>query len=362
MARAQRWQFTGLALIGTLLLTMGLSLLTIGSAWADGAAGGGGDDSLTSIDGSTTSRQANGSPDGGFGATVGLHEGTGSLDLTDALGTEGGPRLKDIGHLDGVRANQLFGLGLVVGLAGTGDDSALTQQMVSNYLFTQNLTVEPGQLKGKNFSAVTITANLPGYAQSGDTLDVTVSAMGNTKSLEGGMLLFSPLKGANGEIYAAAQGPMTLGAFGASAASGGARASASKNFLTVGMIPNGATVEQAISSGIPGTSRFNWILSENDFTTAQHAAEALNKALPGCAATAEDGQRISLQAPAGYPGGMVAFIAAVEQVKVATDAIARIVINERNGTIVAGAEVKIKPVSVAHGNVTVEVTEGFAES
>ncbi|HYE78523.1 MAG TPA: flagellar basal body P-ring protein FlgI [bacterium] len=283
-----------------------------------------------------------------------------------ALLAQSAPRLKDIGRLNGLRTNQLYGIGLVTGLAGTGDDlgaAKFTAQMVANYLQRQGVTADAATLKAKNFAAVTITAEIPPFVQVGDTIDITVAAMGTSKSLEGGQLILTPLKAANGQVYAAAQGPITLGAFGATAAIGGARASAQKNFLTVGRIPNGATIERPVASDLPtGRSRMEWALQENDFTTAQRAAAALNQTFRGAEARAEDGQRISFRLPAGYPGTLVDFLAQVEQVQVQTDMPARIVLNERNGTIVAGANVRIKPVSVAHGSLTVTVVEGFGVS
>lgn len=350
------------------LLSLSLLLLLIAPALADGAqppgAGGASGDPEVFPDsaGATGSGSTSGTAIPGGQLAGASTTDAGSLDLTALAKDAGGPRLKDIGKVGGLRINQLYGLGLVVGLAGTGDDSRLTQQMAANYLQRQDLPMPAALLKGKNATAVTLTAVLPAFVQPGDQLDVLVSAMGNTKSLDGGVLLLSPLKAANGEVIALAQGPLTLGAFGGSAGQGGARAGAQKNFLTAARIPDGALVERAVRSDLPPGGRFHWVLKEPDFTTAQRAAAALNRALPGSLAIAEDAQRIALQPPATFRGSFVDFLAQVEQVPVLTDMPMRIVINERNGTIVAGAGTKIKPVSIAHGSLTVSIREGFAVS
>jgi|GEM_PF-951530 len=351
----------------TLLLLAMLSLLPA-IAYADGSAGaadGTSGDPEAFGDSTTAGAPTRGVPalPGGIPVGTGTDEDDGGeLDVTDAFGGEGDPRLKDIGKVGGLRTNQLYGIGVVMGLAGSGDDSQLTTQIVSNFLKRQDLPVDAALLKGKNVAAVTITAVLPPFVQVGDTIDITISAMGNTKSLEGGILLLSPLKAPNGELIALGQGAITLGAVGASAGSGGARASAQKNFLTVGKVLNGAIVERPVISDLPSGGRFQWVLKEADFTTAQRAADALNTKLPGCLAIAEDAQAISLQPPSGFRGTLVDFLAQVEQIQVATDAVARIVVNERNGTIVAGQNVRIKPMSVVHGNLSLTVTEGFAIS
>lgn len=347
------------------LIACSLLMLSASSVWADGADGVVGDDPEVFADAVSTGAGSTDSASGGFlGLPVGSGSGTGeaTLDLTGLTDPGKGPRLKDIGKVGGLRTNQLYGVGVVVGLAGTGDDSRMTSQIISNFLKRQDLPLETALLKGKNATAVTLTAELPPFVQVGDTLDLTVSAMGNTKSLEGGILLLSPLKAPNGELIALAQGPITLGAVGASGGSGGAKSSAQKNFLTVGRVLNGALIERPVASDLPRGGRLYWTLKEPDFTTAQRAAAALNLTIPGSLAIAEDAQRIALQMPASFRGSFVDFLATVEQVQVATDIPARIVINERNGTIVAGHKVRIKPVNVAHGNVTITVTEGFAVS
>ncbi len=271
-------------------------------------------------------------------------------------------RLKDIARLQGVRKNQLFGVGLITGLSGTGDDTnsvKFTAQAISNMLNNMGIAASPSDIRVKNFASVMVTADLPPFAKPGNLIDITVSSMGNAKSLEGGTLVMTPLQAANGEIYAVAQGAITLGGFGASGQSG---AKVKKNFLTVGRIPSGAIVEREVPFTFSDGDILTWILRKSDFTTATCAARAINKMYPSSKATAVDPSTIKMIIPRKSYSNPVGFIAQIEQIEIGVDAPSKIVINEKNGTIVLGGNVKIMPVSIAHGNITVSVSESFGIS
>jgi len=261
-------------------------------------------------------------------------------------------RLKDIVTVEGVRENQLVGMGLVVGLQGTGDKGQLAMQMMSNMSQQFGVTVDPKQVRSKNAAVVTVTCQLSPFLLPGQNTDVVVSAIGDAKSLEGGVLLQTPLKAANGQVYAVAQGPLTLGGW----SDTGAASTVKKNVVTVGRIPNGAIVEQGVEMDYAGGGTINLLLRQSDFTTAQRVASAINDQF-GNVAHAADGRRIEVSLPQRYAASPSAFIASIEGMSVTPDAIARIVVNERTGTVVMGGNVKIGNVSVAHGNLTVQVRE-----
>jgi flagellar P-ring protein precursor FlgI len=261
-------------------------------------------------------------------------------------------RVKDIVTVEGVRDNQLIGMGLVVGLQGTGDKGTMAAQMMSNMTEQFGVQMDPKQIKSKNAAVVTVTCQLAPYLSPGQNADVLVSAMGDAKSLEGGVLLQTPLKGANGQIYAVAQGPLTIGGWSQS----GAAASAKKNVVTVGRIPNGAIVEQGVGMNYDNNGVVNLLLRNSDFTTAQRIAAAINQKF-GAVAHASDPGRVSVKVPAGYSGSPAAFVASIENMAVRPDTIAKVVVNERTGTVVMGGNVRIGNVSVAHGNLTVRVSE-----
>ncbi len=271
-------------------------------------------------------------------------------------------RLKDIARLQGVRKNQLFGVGLITGLSGTGDDTnsvKFTAQAISNMLNNLGIAASPSDIRVKNFASVMVTADLPPFAKPGDLIDITISAMGNAKSLVGGTLVMTPLQAANGEIYAVAQGAITLGGFGVSGQTG---AKVKKNFLTVGRIPSGAIVEREVPFTFRDGDMLTWVLRKSDFTTATCAARAINSVYPSSRATAVDPSTIRMRIPGKSCSNPVGFIAQIEQIEIGVDAISKIVINEKNGTIVLGGNVKIMPVSIAHGNITVSVSESFGVS
>lgn len=259
-------------------------------------------------------------------------------------------RLKDLGRMEGVRSNQLVGMGLVIGLQGTGDKGDLVTAMLGN--LTQNFGIVIGRddLKSKNAAVVTVTCQLPPFARNGETIDVTVSAIGNSKSLEGGVLLQAPLKAANGSVYAVAQGPVSIGGFSA----GASGSTVSKNISTTGRIPGGAIVERETrwNSGDGETIRF--LLREPDFTTADRVAKALNDQF-GSVALVSDAGCVEIRIPQNYMGRTPHFIATLEKLEIRPDTIARVVVNERTGTVAMGGNVKISEVAVAHGNLTVTI-------
>lgn len=262
-------------------------------------------------------------------------------------------RIKDIITVEGVRDNQLVGMGLVVGLQGTGDKGPMAGQMMSNMTTQFGVTIDPKTIKSKNAAVVTVTCQLSPFLAPGQNTDVLVSAMGDAKSLEGGVLLQTPLKAANGQVYAVAQGPLTIGGW----SEGGAAATTKKNVVTVGRIPNGAIVEQGVMMDYAGDGTMNLLLNNSDFTTAQRVASAINTKF-GNIAHAVDGRRVSVNVPSNYVRSPSAFIASIESMTIRPDTVARVVVNERTGTIVMGGNVRIGNVGVAHGNLMVKVSEG----
>lgn len=265
-------------------------------------------------------------------------------------------RLKDIAAVQGVRGNQLVGYGLVVGLDGTGDGngSTFTPQSVASMLQKFGITVAPGALQLKNVAAVMVTATLPPFARNGSAIDVTVSSLGDAKSLQGGTLLQTPLQAANNKVYAVAQGAISVGGF---LAGGGAGGAVAKNFVTAGRVPGGALVEQDVPTTLLGASSgtLDVTLSQPDFTTAARLANAINNHKPYgvTMAVAADAGTIRV----GFTPGSdaVSVIASLENVPVDTDQIAKVVINERTGTVVMDGNVEVSACAVAHGNLTVSI-------
>ena len=262
-------------------------------------------------------------------------------------------RIKDIADVQGVRGNQLVGYGLVVGLEGTGDGQAafFTVQSIANTLRKQGLTLDIplSQLQVKNVAAVLVTANLPAFAKNGGLIDVTVSSIGDAKSLQGGSLIRTPLLAANGEIYAVGQGSLTIGGF--NFGSGGS--SVQKNFTNIGRIPKGAIVEQEVPTTLTDGKLIQITTREPDFTTASRIAEAIHKA--GYVAQAMDASTISIGLPDEFKGNLIGFIAKIETLSITPDSPARIVINERTGTVVMGGNVRLSPGAVAHGAISVRI-------
>jgi flagellar P-ring protein precursor FlgI len=270
-------------------------------------------------------------------------------------------RLKDLVTYEGMRDNQLMGYGLVVGLAGTGDrqQSLFSTQSLTNLLERMGVTVSPTALQVKNMAGVMVTATLPPFAQPGTHIDVTVGAAGDARSLQGGLLLLTSLRGANGQVYAVAQGPVVINGF---AAGQGGSTSATLNHPTVGRIPSGAIVERPAPS-VPPASEIRLQLRQGDFTTAARIVTAVNQRFSGNlgpVARAENSALISVSVPKDLTP--VEFMAELEKLTVATDQPLRVVINERSGTIVMGKEIRIRPVAILHGNLTVEIQTNYTVS
>lgn len=268
-------------------------------------------------------------------------------------------RLKELTSLDGVRDNQLMGYGLVVGLHGTGDrqQTLFSAQSVANLLERMGLTINPLLIQVKNTASVMVTATLPPYAQPGSKIDVTVAAMGDAPSLQGGILLMTGLRGPDGQIYAVAQGAAVLGGYAVAAAAGGASASQVVNHPTVGRIPEGAIVERASPTAKIGNT-VRLLLHEADFITAARVAEVVNQKF-GAVANAESAGVIAVNLPAQYQKTPTEFVAQLDELTVETDRRSRIVVNERTGTIVMGSDVRIAPVAIMQGDLTVQVQTSF---
>lgn len=262
-------------------------------------------------------------------------------------------RVKDIARIQGARDNQLYGLGLVIGLSGSGDGTGTIAnvQMIANMLERFGITVDANDLRLRNVAAVMVTADIASSVRTGDRIDVTVSSIGDARSLQGGFLLQTPLQGANGEIYAAAQGPVSIGGF---VVRGGA-SSVQQNHTTVGMIPNGAIVEQEIPQNIVDDNQVNLVLQQPDFSTSAQIADTINQMFSPEIAHALDQSTISVAVPLEYQQNIVGFIAALEDVPVRPEVNARVIINERTGTVVMGGNVKLATVAVAHGNLSVRI-------
>jgi len=270
-----------------------------------------------------------------------------------------GARIKDIAELKGVRNNQLIGYGLITGLAGTGDDLKkvlFTRQALYNMLVRQGITINPtdfDKIKVKNVAAVMVTASLPPFAKPGSTIDLQVSSIGDAKSLAGGNLLMTPLKGPDGKVYAVAQGPLTIGAF----SFGGKAAKAQKNHPTVGRITGGALIERQP----PGTFAKNGILAytlrSSDFTTASNMSNKINEKYGVGTAFPIDSATVQVAIPEPFLDNKVQFVASIENLRIDTDTNARVVVNERTGTVVMGQDVRLSTVAVSHGNLSLVIKE-----
>jgi flagellar P-ring protein precursor FlgI len=270
-------------------------------------------------------------------------------------------RVKDLTLVEGGRDNQLVGYGIVVGLAGDGDSNAdSTLRAVSNILQRYGLSVSSNDIKAKNVAAVMITADISAFLKPGARIDVTVAAMGDAKSLQGGVLLQTPLLGGDGRVYAVAQGPVAIGGF-IGGAGGAGGATVQKNHPTVGSISNGAIVEREIPSDFVRDNTVRLLLHNPDFTSAARMADAINEKFP-LSAHATDAATVKVTLPEEYRGHDVAFLADLGTVEVQPDTRARIVINERTGTIVATSTVRLSQVAIAHGSLTITVTSNIGVS
>ncbi len=263
-------------------------------------------------------------------------------------------RIKDIAAVDGVRDNQLVGYGLIVGLNGSGDSdqTKFPVQSLVSMLERSGVTINRADVKVKNVAAVMVTATLPPFAKQGTKLDVTVSSLGDAKTIAGGTLIMTPLKGADNQVYAVAQGSVLTNSF----AFGGQGASASKNHPTAGRISGGALVERELPNVLAGKSSLRLNLSQSDFTTASRVVAAINRNFRG-AADSRDGGSVTVQIPDEFSSRPIDFIAQLENLEVTQDVPARVVVNERTGTIVMGDKVKIAGVAVSHGNLALTVKE-----
>jgi flagellar P-ring protein precursor FlgI len=265
-------------------------------------------------------------------------------------------RIKDLADIEGVRENVLIGYGLVAGLNGTGDtlqNSPFTRQALQTILERLGVNTRGSNVNTKDIAAVMVTANLPPFATQGSRVDVTVSAMGDAKSLQGGTLLATPLLAADGEVYALAQGPLAVGGFNAQ----GAGASVSRGVPTSGRISSGGTIEKEVIFKLAEAPSLRLSLRNPDFTTAKRMAQAINRFIGEPAASASDPATVHLVKPASFEGNIVALLTEIEQLKVEPDLPAKVVIDEQSGVIVMGSDVRISTVAIAQGNLTIRVTE-----
>ena len=264
-------------------------------------------------------------------------------------------RVRDLGSFHSVRSNQMTGYGIVVGLDGTGDDNfAYVTQAMRGVSGRFGLQLPPGVNPAlKNAAAVMITAELPAFAKPGQRIDVTVSAIGKAKSLRGGALIMTPLYGADGEIYAMAQGSLAVGGLGVSARDG---SSVTVNVPTVGRIPDGASVERAVATGFDQSEILRWNLAQADFLTAARVRDAINAQFPGTA-TIEDGVTLALRLPLA-PDTRAGMMAAIEMIEVEpAESAARVIVNSRTGTVVISSAVRLAPAAISHGSLVVRITE-----
>jgi flagellar P-ring protein FlgI len=273
-----------------------------------------------------------------------------------------GARIKDLTVIEGARDNQLVGYGLVIGLAGDGDGSTsfYTVQSIANALQRFGIMVPAQQVKSKNVAAVMITADIPAFYKPGQRIDVTVSALGDAKSLQGGVLLQTPLLGADEIVYAVAQGPIAVGGF-LGGAGGPGGATVQKNHPTVGQISGGAIVEREIPTEIITSGELRFLLLNPDFTSAARMAEVINKHYPD-SALASDSGTVRVRVPVMFDSREVDFIAALGRLDVVPDTPARIVVNERTGTIVATSTVRISTVAISHGALTITIAQSLDAS
>lgn len=279
-------------------------------------------------------------------------------EASDPAPPSGSFRVKDLARIEGVRSNQLVGLGLVVGLAGSGDSksSLSTNKAVSHLLTRLGSVVSPDQVTTKNVAAVIVTADLPPFARGGDRIPVRVSSVGDASSLAGGSLILTPLQGADGETYAVAQGNISLGTA-LSGASGGGRGT--DNVFKTVALSDGGTIEKEFPTTFLKNGQIHLSLRQPDFTTASRVAVAINSEMGDFLASAINAGQVVIKVPADIYDNpsfqIVDYVAAIEQIAVKPDSRARLVINERTGTVIAGRDVRVLPVAISHGNLTIEV-------
>jgi len=267
-----------------------------------------------------------------------------------------GARIKDIASIKGIRANQLFGYGLVIGLNGSGDKAGtnFTLQALANMLEQMGIHVSAKDIKVSNVAAVMVSATLAPFSRVGKKIDVIVSSIGDAKSLQGGTLLLTPLKGVDGKMYALAQGPISIGGFSVGGAAGGG---VTKNHPTVGRISGGATVEREIPLSLEGRGELIIILNNPDFITATRVANVINSGFEQGLAKPIDSGTLKIKIPDYFQDRVVDLVAKLEDLHVKPDSVAKIIVNERTGTVVIGENVRILTVAVAHGNLSIQIRE-----
>ena len=269
-------------------------------------------------------------------------------------------RLKDIVEINGIRNNQLVGYGLVVGLDGSGDGkkATFTVQSMASMLEKMGVTVDQDDIQVKNVAAVMVTATLPPFAKRGNRIDVLVSSIGDAKNLQGGTLMLTPLKGIDGKVYAVAQGPVNTGGFGA----GGTASTVVKNFPTVGRVLSGAIIEREIPNTFADRERLTFSLHNPDVNTAASVVDVVNAQFSEPVARARDAGTIEIRVPDRYLGNTVSLLASLSRLEVEPDNDAKVVINERTGTVVMGDQVRISTIAIAHGNLSIVVQENVNTS
>lgn len=279
-----------------------------------------------------------------------------SASASDAL-PPGRVRVRDIASVEGVRENALVGYGIVVGLNGTGDrrQTVFTTQTLANVLQKMGVQIAPGAVRVNNIASVFVTAVLPPFAHPGTRLDVTISSIGDAKSLEGGLLMYTPLFGGDGQAYATAQGPLVLGGFSA----GGAGNSKQVNHPTVARISSGGIVERDQAIDLARLPRLSLILREADFTAARDVAQAINEEFRSQVASPVDGRRIDLDVELLGRSSLTKVMARIEALTVRVEPKAKVVVNERTGTVVMGRDVRLDPVSIVHGSLTIEIATAY---
>ncbi len=265
-------------------------------------------------------------------------------------------RIKDIATIKGIRSNQLFGYGLVMGLDGSGDsgNTQYTVQGMANMLERMGIHVSPTDIKVKNVAAVMVNATLPPFARIGKKIDVTVSSIGNAKSLQGGTLLMTPLMGVDREVYALAQGPLSVGGFSAGGKAGGG---VTKNHPTAGRIADGATIERELPLSLASRSELTLVLNHPDFVTASRLADTINDGFGTPLAQPLDSATVKITVPPGYRDQVVHLMARMENLDVETDTVAKVMVSEKTGTVVIGENVRINTIAIAHGNLTIQIKE-----
>lgn len=288
-------------------------------------------------------------------ASLTLMLGALTLSMPDAWASQ--VRIKDIARIQGQRQHNIVGYGIVTGLAGTGDSASnrTTRQSIANMLAQFNLVVPPDSVASRNVAAVIVAASLPAFAKPGDTIDVTVTSLGDARSLVGGSLLLAPLKGPDGHVYALAQGALTVGGYQYDANGNLTQ----KNHPTAATVPGGATVElspPAAANTAQGSSSFSISLFDADYTTAGRMADAINRELGPMTAVAVDAQGVEVKVPTAYQSRLVDLLRRIESLELLTDQRARVVVNERTGTVVSGATVRIEPVAISYGDLKISVS------